>query len=163
MTTNPALTPAKKPKKPFTGWHMLAIFVAFYGVIIAVNFYMASLARSTFGGVVVENSYVAGQHYNDWLKQADAQAALGWEETITLDDTRHVLVRLSKDGAPLSGLAATGEASHPLGRRPAVTLDFVTYEAGVVRSKQAIPAGRWQVMLSVRQRADIARFKQEVR
>ena len=153
----------KQPRKPITGWHMLAGFAAFFGVIIAVNVYMASLARSTFGGVVVENSYVAGQHYNEWLDKADAQAKLGWDEAITLDADRHVLVRLTKDAAPLSGIAATGEASHPLGRAPSITLDFATYDAGVVRSKQAIPAGRWQVTLSVRYNADIARYKQEVR
>ena len=153
----------KQPRKPITGWHMLAGFVAFFGVIIVVNFYMASLARSTFGGVVVDNSYVAGQHYNEWLDKADAQAKLGWDEAITLDADRHVIVSLTKDAAPLSGIAATGEASHPLGRAPSIALDFVTYDAGVVRSKQAIPAGRWQVTLSVRYNADIARYKQEVR
>ena len=152
-----------QPRKPITGWHMLAGFAAFFGVIIAVNVYMASLARSTFGGVVVENSYVAGQHYNEWLDKAEAQDKLGWDEAITLDADRHVLVQLAKDGTALSGIAATGEASHPLGRVPAIALTFVTYEAGVVRSTQAIPAGRWQVQLSVRHNADIARYKQEVR
>lgn len=152
-----------KPKKPITGWHMLAGFVAFFGVIIAVNFYMASLALSTFGGVVVENSYVAGQHYNEWLDKAEAQAKLGWTETVTLDADRHVLVKLTKDDAPLSGIAATGEASHPLGRKPAIALTFHTFETGVVRSEEAIPAGRWQVNLSVRHNADIARYKLELK
>lgn len=142
---------------------MLAGFTAFFGVIIAVNFYMASLALNTFGGVVVENSYVAGQHYNEWLDKAEAQAKLGWNETISLDADRHVLVQLAKNSSPLSGIAATGEASHPLGRAPSVALDFVTFDTGIVRSQQAVPAGRWQVTLSVRHNADIARYKQEVR
>ena len=150
-------------RKPITGWHMLAGFAAFFGVIIAVNFYMASLARSTFGGVVVENSYVAGQHYNEWLQKAEAQKALGWTESVTLDADRHVIVRMSKDAAPLSGIAATGEASHPLGRAPAIALTFHTYDTGIVRSEEVLPAGRWQVVLSVRHNADIARYKQEVR
>ena len=152
-----------KPRKPITGWHMLAGFAAFFGVIIAVNFYMASLARSTFGGVVVENSYVAGQHYNEWLDKAEAQEKLGWTETVTLDKGRHVLVQLAKDGTPLSGIAATGEASHPLGRKPAIALTFHTFDTGVVRSEETLPAGRWQVALSVRHNADIARYKQEVK
>lgn len=150
-------------RKPITGWHMLAGFAAFFGVIIAVNFYMASLARSTFGGVVVENSYVAGQHYNDWLKQAEVQEKLGWSETISLDKDRHLIVRMAKGDAPLSGIAATGEASHPLGRAPTIPLTFHTYETGAVRSEQTLPAGRWQITLSVRHNADIARYKQEVR
>ena len=27
----------EKPVRPLTGWHVLAMFVAFFGVIIAVN------------------------------------------------------------------------------------------------------------------------------
>ena len=42
--------------KAFTGRHMAAIMVAFFGVIIAVNFTMARFATATFGGRVVENS-----------------------------------------------------------------------------------------------------------
>jgi nitrogen fixation protein FixH len=50
-----------------TGRKVAAIFVVFFGVIMAVNFTMASFASSTFGGVVVKNSYVASQKYNGWL------------------------------------------------------------------------------------------------
>ena len=57
-------------RRRFTGYHMAAILVAFFGVIIAVNMVMATLATRTFGGVVVENSYVASQEFNGWLKDA---------------------------------------------------------------------------------------------
>ena len=57
-----------------TGRKIAAIFVLFFGVIMAVNFTMASFASSTFGGVVVPNSYVASQKYNDWLAAAREQA-----------------------------------------------------------------------------------------
>ncbi len=40
----------------FTGKHMAATMVGGFGIVIAVNFYMASLATSGFGGVVVENA-----------------------------------------------------------------------------------------------------------
>ena len=66
---------------PFTGRHMALILVAGFGIVIAVNFLMAYLAARDFGGVVVENSYVASQNYNSWLKEADAQRQLGWEAT----------------------------------------------------------------------------------
>ena len=55
---------------PFTGRHITMILVAFFGVVIAVNLVMAHYASSTFGGVVVENSYVASQEYNQWLHEA---------------------------------------------------------------------------------------------
>src|SRR3546814_16112365 len=47
--------------------------------LFAVNFLMASLATSTFSGVVVENSYVASQHFNRWLDEAAQEKALGWK------------------------------------------------------------------------------------
>ena len=59
----------------FSGKHMAIILVSFFGVVIVVNLVMARLAVSTFGGVVVENSYVASQEFNRWLEEAEAEAA----------------------------------------------------------------------------------------
>jgi hypothetical protein len=59
--------------------HMTAILVAFFGVVVVVNFTMAGYASSTFGGIVVENSYVASQHFNRWLDEARAEDRLGWD------------------------------------------------------------------------------------
>ena len=61
----------------FNGWHMFAILCAFFGVVIAVNITMATYASTTFGGIVVENSYVASQEFNRWLDEAKAERALG--------------------------------------------------------------------------------------
>lgn len=52
-----------RPPGPFNGRHMTAILVAFFAVVIAVNVLMARFIICTFGGVVVENSYVASQHF----------------------------------------------------------------------------------------------------
>ena len=57
--------------RPFTGRHMAMILVAFFGVVIVVNLIMARYASSTFGGIVVENSYVASQEFNKWLDEAE--------------------------------------------------------------------------------------------
>ena len=65
-------------KKRITGWHAAAGLVAFFGLVIAVTLTMAVYATTTFGGVVVDNSYVASQKYNGWLKAAERQRALGW-------------------------------------------------------------------------------------
>lgn len=65
--------------KPFTGWHMAGILVAFFGVIITVNLTMAWFATSTWSGLVVKNSYVASQEFNSKVEQVKAQEALGWK------------------------------------------------------------------------------------
>ncbi|MGO4840209.1 FixH family protein, partial [Rhizobiaceae sp. 2RAB30] len=68
----------------FTGRHMLAIMVAFFGTIIAVNVTMATLAGRSWTGFVVKNSYVASQEFNRKAEQGRAQAALGWESRLTM-------------------------------------------------------------------------------
>jgi len=69
--------------RTFTGWHMTGIVVALFGVVIAVNVLMASYAIGTFGGTVVDNSYVASQRFNSWLAEARTQRDLGWNVDAT--------------------------------------------------------------------------------
>ena len=143
----------------FTGWHMLAILVAFFGTVIAVNFVMAWYATRTFGGTVVDNSYVASQEFNRWLAEARAQEQLGWTKTVAVDEERHVTVAAAvADGRPLAGLSATALARHPLGREADVPLRFVPAGEGKLRSVEALPAGRWLVHLTVRSGANEARL-----
>ena len=51
--------------REFTGKHMLAIMIAFFGVVFAVNFTMVYFSRHSWTGLVVENSYVASQEFNE--------------------------------------------------------------------------------------------------
>ncbi len=131
--------------KPFTGRHMAVIMVGFFGVVVGVNFFMAHLASSTFTGVVVENGYVASQHFNGWLDEAKAEEKLGWRATARRDADGRVGVALL--GVP-AGAAVTGEAWHPLGGAPDRVLHFRLGNDGI-RSDEAIPAGRWRIRLEV--------------
>lgn len=130
----------------FTGWHMLATMVAFFGVVIAVNVTMMQIARGTFGGIVVENSYVASQEFNGWLDAARAQEELGWEVTSGLDADRKVTLGVT--GAPET-LAVTAMARHPLGRQPDQALTFHRAGPGRYVSTTALPAGRWTLRLQL--------------
>jgi len=136
--------------RKFTGRHMLAIMISFFAVVIGVNVTMATLAAGTFGGTVVDNSYVAGQHFNDWLAAARAQERLGWRTATELDRGRHVTVELRDRAGPLVGAEIDAVARHPLGRAPDVALRFSADAAGRYVSRQPLPAGRWLVHLHVR-------------
>ena len=155
-------TPESAKPRAFTGWHMTAILVVFFGVVMAVNFTMARFAMSTFGGKVVENSYVASQHYNQWLERAAAQDRLGWETTVRLDADRHVLLDIRKDGAPLAGVQASATVGHPVGRTTPVALRFEPTGGGVLRSVQPLALGRWRLDLIVRHGGDEARYRKDV-
>ena len=128
---------------PFTGKHFTVIMVLFFGVVIGVNLVMASLASSTFGGVVVENSYVASQEFNTWLAQARKEKALGWSaQAARLPDGR-VSVVIAK--APGEGVTLGAVARHPLGQAPDQVMTFARQADGSFVSKRALPPGRWRV------------------
>ncbi|MFO6445836.1 FixH family protein [Erythrobacter sp. NE805] len=131
-----------------TGKHMAAIFVGGFAVVIAVNLTMATMAVESFHGTVVDNSYVASQHYNGWLKQAAASKALGWQAVPhrRASDGRVVVETI----AVPAGASITGTAERPLGAREATPLTFSP--AGKARwvSDQPLAPGRWQLRMAIR-------------
>lgn len=146
----------------FTGWHMTAILVAFFGVVMAVNFTMARMAISSFGGTVVDNSYVASQKYNRWLNAAAQQDKLGWEVSASVDAERHVRIDARSNGVMLEQVTAVGDALHPLGRAADVPLVFAATQQGYLLSTKPLPAGRWNLRLSLRRGADIFKLVEQV-
>jgi nitrogen fixation protein FixH len=144
----------------FTGRHMAAILVVFFSVVILVNFTMARFASATFGGIVVENSYVASQQFNRWLDQADAERALGWDAITAWRPDGRLAVTL--DGVP-AGAAVTAAARHPLGRLP--DRAFTLEPAGKRRflSREALPEGRWLLRLEVTAAGRSWRREEELR
>ncbi len=95
--------------KQFTGWHMLAIMVAFFGVIISVNLLMATFANTSWTGLVVQNTYVASQQFNEKQAESRAQAALGWKGSLTIANGRisYHLVDASGSAIPVDGVTAS--------------------------------------------------------
>ena len=134
-----------KQARSFTGWHMTAILISFFAVVIAVNTLMATVAVRSFGGTVVENSYVASQKFNGWLAEARAQEKLGWRDRVTLDPARHVRMELNVRGAQMSAVA-----QHPLGRAPDIMLRLHEAAPGLYVSDRALPGGRWQLRFDIR-------------
>jgi nitrogen fixation protein FixH len=63
----------KLQSREFTGRHMLMIMLAFFGVIITVNVVMARFAMTSWTGLVVENSYVASQQFNEKMMAVRTQ------------------------------------------------------------------------------------------
>ena len=135
----------------FTGFHMLAILVAFFGTVMAVNFTMASLASSTFGGIQVQNSYVASQNFNGWLEQAERQEKLGWEVASGWQGDGRLLVTAS---GPSPAAQLTAAARHPLGQKADMDMAFERQPDGSFVSLQELPPGRWIVRLQLTDGAD---------
>lgn len=92
--------------REFTGTHMLAAILGFFGVVIGVNLTMATLASTSWTGLVVENTYVASQQFNRKAEEGRAQAALGWTGKLTIawGDVRYSLSDAAGKPVPLHGV-----------------------------------------------------------
>ncbi|MEE4316438.1 MAG: FixH family protein [Erythrobacter sp.] len=132
--------------KEFTGKHMLAVFIAGFGIVIAVNLFMAYRAVGGFHGVVVENSYVASQNFNQWLDQAEASRALGWEvRPERRADGRVLLVT----GAVPESAEITAELRRPLGAKDFASLTFAPIGQERWLSNEAVAEGRWTMRIAI--------------
>jgi len=135
----------KKPR-PFTGYHAAAILIAFFAVVVGVNFLMARFAVSTFGGTVVDNSYVASQKFNGWLAEARREREMGWKVGQPAHLDGHLVVSVTDAlGQPLSGAKVTMRAEHPLGRLPGHDVRFTETAPGAYRSIDPVAPGRWKL------------------
>lgn len=129
----------------FTGRHMLAVMLAFFGVIIAVNATLAFVANSSWTGFVVQNSYIASQEFNRKVEEGRRQAALGWRSELTIADgtLRFALA----DGEGRAVALAGGSAAF---RRPAsdaqdLTITLAPQGGGVLEGVAAKGDGVWIV------------------
>lgn len=136
----------KQMKGQFTGRHMLATLVVGFGIVVAVNFTMASYAVEGFNGVVVENSYVASQNFNGWLEEARQQEALGWTATVGKGEDGRLTVDTT--GVPV-GAEVTAMLRRPMGDKTMTELSLIGTDADRYASASALPDGRWIVRLTV--------------
>lgn len=151
-----------KPKK-ITGYHAAAMIVAFFAVVVSVNMVMARYAISTFGGTVVDNSYVASQKYNKWLEEARNQASHGWtvSQAVRLQDKVAITVVQTDDKA-LEDAKITAIAEHPVGRSDPITLHFMESDTGSYVSRNILPEGRWKLRFMVTHRGNKMAVAQDV-
>ena len=145
----------------FTGWHMSGILVAMFATIIAVNVVMAYFAVTTFGGTVVDSSYVATRNYNRWLAEARGQQALGWRVTAALDTQRRVSITAAAPNGPIDGVVSV-VARHPLGQAPDRAIGFNPTGDGRYLATRPLPVGRWSLKITVTSGNSVARFTEDI-
>lgn len=132
--------------KRVTGWHVLAVILVFFGVIITVNVIFIIQATRTFRGEDEPRSYVQGLDYNSTLAARAEQAALGWTATTDVEDGQVVIRVLDADGHPIDGLDMSGTLRHPADTSRDQELAFEPRAEG--RYVAALPEGirgRWHL------------------
>ncbi len=132
--------------KKLTGRKVLFIFIAFFGVILAVNMALLFSALGTWPGLEVANSYVASQEFN---AKASAQRALGWTPSVSYADGV-----LRVDLWDETGVMAMPESLHAKVGRPTEAredqeVDFTLSSTGHTAELVLTP-GPWRVFLDGR-------------
>lgn len=135
----------------FTGRHMLFIMVVFFGVIISVNLLMAVVATRSWTGLVVANSYVASQNFNDELAAGRKQADLGWQARLQVEPDA-ALVALTEAGAggrPLQDFTVTLQLSRPTHENEDRLLSLGETGPGLYSAAIRLGPGVWNAELRV--------------
>lgn len=129
--------------KEFTGYHMAAVMVLFFGVIISVNLTMAFFAETSWTGLVVKNSYVESQLFNEKTEERHRQMALGWQAAIGYEDNRLSLALTDKAGNPLDGAVVTLALGRPTHEQDDVTIHLLGEGGGVYAAEADLAHGAW--------------------
>ena len=135
-------------RPPLTGRHVLAMIVAFFLVIFAVNGVFVYVSLNSHPGVISEDAYRKGLDYNRTLERADRQNARGWRTTVRLDGGFVIATLTDRNGAPLTGLAVRVEAHRPVHDRSDTSLVLRETAPGSYRALTALASGRWELRLT---------------
>ncbi len=129
----------------FTGWHMLAIMLAFFGTIITVNFTMAYFATSTWSGLVVKNTYVASQEFNGKTAAIKEMLATGIAGDLSVD-TKGMRYRLTlPNDVPVVADSVLAHFKRPVGEHQDFELVLTPAGDGLYLAETAVLPGSWIV------------------
>ena len=126
------------PPRPLTGRTVLAMFVAGFALIIAVNLTLAVNAVRTFPGLEVPNSYVASQSFD---ARRAAQKTLGWQAHAGYRDGR---LRLTITDAA-GGSVAPDDLTVTIGRPTESAEDVTPHLDADLSAPLALHPGLWRV------------------
>lgn len=131
----------------FTGWHFLAIIVAFFATVIAVNATMAYYALHTWSGLVAENTFVASQEFNAKAAHMREMAATGIRGALTAshEGIRYVLTHPQRGPVPADEVQA--EFHRPVGTKQDFAVTLKHEGDGVFTTNHPVLPGEWIVDL----------------
>lgn len=132
----------------FTGWHMLAIMCLFFGVIITVNMIMATMAIKSWSGLVVKNSYVASQEFNEKSITGKQQAALQWEGKPDYSKGVFHYTLQDRNGGGIYVTSAVAEFKRPVGDASDTKITLNIDGVGQLSGAVALGEGAWIVEIN---------------
>jgi nitrogen fixation protein FixH len=134
--------------KEFTGRHMLAIMLLFFGTIIAVNLVLATYSQTSWTGLVVENSYVASQEFNGKIAEGRAQLAHGWRGQLDFQPGKVSYRLQDRAGSPIAVMGVKITFRRPSYEAEDVTMAMQRQADGIFGLTTDLRDGIWIVETS---------------
>jgi nitrogen fixation protein FixH len=131
--------------RKLTGWHVAAMFVGGFAVIIGVNVFMATQAVGTFPGLEVSSSYADSQTFDD---RRVAQEALGWQASVETGEGELRLSLVDDEGRPVYPAELEALLTRPTTRADDQTLELTRGANGVLVAPAELAEGRWRLRLT---------------
>lgn len=146
----------------FTGRHMLAIMIAFFGVVIGVNVTLAYFSQSSWSGLVVDDTYRASQRFNKIASEARAIAATGIRGDLTLSghDVRYQLSHPQK--GPIEADEVSMVFKRPVGEFQDFDLALTATGDGAFAGEHNLAKGQWIVDITSKFKGQIV-FHEAIR
>lgn len=135
------------------------IFVIGMAVVVAVNSVLIYAALHSWSGVVVSKPYERGLAYNEVLKAAESQEALGWALKAGLrqdsSGAELVIEAADRERRPLEGLAIDVALERPVGPPDIQRLVLVPAGAGRYAVRLGpMHSGLWDARIKASNGAD---------
>ena len=140
------MTDVRAQKGEFTGKHMLLLAVAFFGVIVSVNVGMAIVASTSWTGLVVTNSYVASQEFEDKRIAHEKQTAAGWQASFTYAPGLAQLIVRDGAGNPVDLGPVSMQINRPVGGHDDETLTLSRSPDGGYNAILTLGEGVWDLV-----------------
>lgn len=140
------MSQARANKGEFTGRHMLFLAVGFFGVIISVNVMMAVVSSTSWTGLVVQNSYVASQEFEEKRIAHERQAGAGWQASFTYTPGTAQLIVRDGAGNPVDLGPVTLLINRPVGGHDDQTLTLARSADGGYAAAVTLAEGVWDVV-----------------
>jgi len=93
---SPTVLPTAPRRPGLRGGHVLGIFLGFFAAVFVVNGAMIYSAVTTHSGLVANEPYRKGLHYNERIAADRRQASLGWTETLEVGRDGSVRLALTE-------------------------------------------------------------------
>lgn len=142
-------------ERKLTGRMVLFGFLAFFGVVFAVNGVFIYFATVSWTGVSSDDAYRKGLAYNETIERAAVQQALGWRTAVSLEtidpetDRLTVLLRDQTD-KPIDGQVLTATLRRPVSADEDIEVALKQSAAGAYTADLALPfRGQWGVYVDV--------------